>query len=85
MTRETSLASLDEAITELRTSIKNVTDAEVRKELEKTLKNLMKAREKMNPTRPLSSLYVVIIPFVAIFAMIGAYYFLHAGKCADRK
>ena len=33
MTRETSLASLDEAITELRTSIKNVTDAEVRKEL----------------------------------------------------
>ncbi len=49
MTRETSLASLDEAITELRTSIKNVTDAEVRKELEKTLKNLMKAREKMNP------------------------------------
>ncbi len=85
MTRETSLASLDEAITELRTSIKNVTDAEVRKELEKTLKNLMKAREKMNPTRPFSSLYVVIVPFVAIFAMIGAYYFLHAGKCADRK
>ena len=75
MTRETSLASLDEAISELRTSIKNVSDTEVRKELEKTLKNLMKAREKMNPARPFSSLYVVTLPFVVIFAMVGIYYF----------
>lgn len=81
MTRETSLASLDEAISELRTSIKNVSDAEVRKELEKTLKNLMKAREKMNPARPFSSLYVVTLPFVVIFAMVGIYYF---SRCAAK-
>ncbi|MDD3145815.1 MAG: hypothetical protein PHD82_00815 [Candidatus Riflebacteria bacterium] len=84
MTRETSLASLDNAITELRTSIKNVSDTEVRKELEKTLKNLMKAREKMNPARPFSSLYVVTIPFVVIFALVGIYYFSRlAGKCTN--
>ncbi len=85
MTRETSLASLDEAISELRNSIKNVSDAEVRKELEKTLKNLMKARERMNPARPFSSFYVVTIPFVIIFAMVGIYYFSRvAGKCASK-
>ncbi len=83
MTRETSLASLDNAIAELRTSIKNVSDVEVRKELEKTLKNLMKAREKMNPSKPFSSFYVVTIPFVIIFAMVGVYYFSRmAGKCS---
>jgi Cu/Ag efflux pump CusA len=81
MTRETSLANLDEAIIELRNSIKNVSDAEVRKELEKTLKNLMKAREKMNPSKPFSSLYVVAIPFVVIFAMLGVYYF----SCMSKK
>lgn len=84
MTRETSLASLDTAISELRTSIKNVSDAEVRKELEKTLRNLMKAREKMNPAKPFSSFYVVTIPFVIIFAMVGVYYFSRlAGRSSN--
>lgn len=83
MTRETSLASLDEAIAELKTSIKSVSDTEVRKELEKTLKNLARAREKMNPAKPFHSIYVVAIPFVLIFVMIGAYYFSRQlqGKC----
>ncbi len=86
MTRETSLASLDEAISELRSSIKNVSDGDVRKELEKTLKNLMKAREKMNPAKPFSSFYVVTIPFVVIFAMVGIYYFSRmSGGCSDQE
>ena len=83
MTRETSLASLDEAICEWQASIKNVSDSDVRKELEKTLKNLMRAREKMNPAKPFSSFYVVTLPFALIFALIGVYYFsrLLPGKC----
>ncbi len=81
MTRETSLANLDEAIIELRNSIKNVSDTEVRKELEKTLKNLLKAREKMNPAKPFSSLYIVAVPFVVIFTMLGIYYF----SCMNKK
>ncbi|NCB37954.1 MAG: hypothetical protein EOM80_04220 [Erysipelotrichia bacterium] len=83
MTKETTLASLDEAITELKTSIKNVSDVEVRKQLEKTLKNLIRARERMNPAKPFSSFYVVALPFIAIFVMIGSYYFSrqHAKEC----
>lgn len=83
MTRETSLASLDTAIAELKTSIQNVPEGEVKKELEKTLKSLVKAREKMNPSRPFSSLYVVVAPFVAIFVLVGIYYFSRQfhGKC----
>ncbi len=73
--KETTLESLDNAIAELKNSIKSVSDNEVRRELEKTLKNLVKAREKMNPARSFSSVYMVTLPFVAIFVMLGAYYF----------
>lgn len=87
MTRETSLASLDEAIIELKTSIKSVSDTEVRKELEKTLRNLARARERMNPAKPFSSIYVVALPFVLIFAMVGVYFFsrMLPGKCHETK
>lgn len=73
--KESTLESLDNAIAELKNSIKSVSDAEVRKELEKTLKNLVKAREKMNPAKPFTSFYVVALPFVLIFVMTGIYYF----------
>lgn len=73
--KESTLESLDKAIAELKNSIQSVSDNEVRKELEKTLKNLVKAREKMNPARSFTSAYVVAALFVAIFVMLGAYYF----------
>lgn len=73
--KESTLESLDNAIAELKNSIKSVSDAEVRKELEKTLKNLVKAREKMNPAKPFTSFYVVALPFVLIFVLTGIYYF----------
>jgi len=73
--KESTLESLDKAIAELKNSVKSVSDNEVRKELEKTLKNLTKAREKMNPARSFSSVYLVAAPFVVIFVMVGAYYF----------
>lgn len=78
--KESTLESLDNAIVELRNSIKNVSDPEIRKELERTLKNLLKAREKMNPAKPFTSIYVVAVPFVLIFAMTGIYYFLRMLK-----
>ncbi len=73
--KETTLDSLDKAIAELKISIKNISDNEVRKELEKTLKNLIKAREKMNPGKPMVSFYMVSIPFIFIFVLTGIYYF----------
>jgi len=73
--KETTLESLDAAIAELKKSIDNVSDTEVKKELEKTLKNLLRAREKMNPVRPFTGHYVVALPFVLIFALVGIYYF----------
>lgn len=73
--KETTLESLDTAIAELKKSIDNLSDADIKKELEKTLKNLLRAREKMNPTRPFTSHYIVALPFVLIFTLIGIYYF----------
>jgi hypothetical protein len=73
--KETTLESLDTAIAELKKSINNVSDAEVRKELEKTLKNLVRAREKMNPARPFTAHYIVALPFVLIFVLLGIYHF----------
>ncbi|MBU1106528.1 MAG: hypothetical protein KKB51_07690 [Candidatus Riflebacteria bacterium] len=73
--KETTLESLDTAISELKKSVDNVSDADVRKELEKTLRNLVRAREKMNPARPFTAHYVVALPFVLIFMLIGVYYF----------
>ncbi len=73
--KESTLESLDNAIAELKSSIKNVSDSDVRKELEKTLKNLVKAREKMNPAKPFTSFYLVSLPFVLIFVLTGIYYF----------
>jgi len=73
--KETTHESLDTAISELKKSINNVSDTEVRKELEKTLKNLVRAREKMNPARPFTAHYIVALPFVIIFMLIGGYYF----------
>lgn len=78
--KETTLESLDKAIIELRNSINSISDTEVRKELEKSLKNLLKAREKMNPAKPFTSLYVVALPFVIIFVMTGIYYFSRITK-----
>lgn len=73
--KETTLESLDAAIAELKKSINNISDADVKKELEKTLKNLLRAREKMNPARPFTAHYIVALPFVLIFTLIGIYYF----------
>lgn len=69
------MESLDTAIAELKTSVASVPDVGVRKELEKTLKNLKRAREKMNPPTHLRSYYIIAIPFVIIFIMTGIYYF----------
>ncbi len=82
--KESTLESLDKAIAELKTSIKDVSDTEVRKELEKTLKNLIKAREKMNPAKPFTSFYLVAVPFVLIFALTGIYYFVRMMKKESR-
>lgn len=75
--KETTLAGLDSSIAELRSSINNISDPEIRKELEKTLKNLIKAREKMNPSRHFSMFYFILLPFVIVFAICGIYYFSH--------
>jgi hypothetical protein len=73
--KESTLSSLDNSIEELKKSIDSINDPSVKKDLEKTLNNLMKARAKMSPCKPVRSIYFVIIPFVAIFVMIGSYYF----------
>jgi hypothetical protein len=73
--RESTLSSLDISIEELKKSIASVSDPALKKDLEKTLNNLMKARAKMNPGKPMRSIYFAIIPFVAIFVMVGGYYF----------
>lgn len=82
--KETTLASLDSSIAELKNSINNISDPEIRKELEKTLKNLIKAREKMNPARHFPMLYVVLLPFVVVFAICGIYYFSHHKPGSNR-
>lgn len=79
--KESTLTSLDKSIEELKSSIEGVSDPAVRKDLEKTLNNLKKARARMNPAKPVRSIYSVIMPFVAVFVLVGAYYF----ACRERK
>ena len=79
--KETTLASLDNSIAELRKSIEEISDPRTKKELEKTLKNLIKAREKMNPARHFSMLYFVLVPMVFVFVMLGICYF---GYCRHK-
>ena len=73
--KESTLSSLDNSIEELKKSIDTVSEPSLKKDLEKTLNNLMKARAKMNPCKPVSGFYLIIVPFVLIFVMIGGYYF----------
>ena len=73
--KESTLSSLDNSIEELKRSIDSVSEPSLKKDLEKTLNNLMKARAKMNPGKPVSGFYMVIIPFVLIFVLVGGYYF----------
>ncbi len=73
--KESTLSSLDNSIEELKKSIDSVNDPALKKDLEKTLNSLIKARGKMNPCKPIGSIYMVIIPFVIIFVLIGGYYF----------
>lgn len=81
--RESTLSSLDNSIEELKKSITSVSDPALKKDLEKTLNSLMKARGKMNPGKPMGSIYMVIIPFVVIFVMIGGYYFARKERCGQ--
>lgn len=73
--KESTLSSLDSSIEELKKSIATVKNSALKKNLEKTLNNLVKAREKMNPNKPNSNIYMVIIAFVIIFVLIASYYF----------
>lgn len=73
--KESTLASLDNSIDELKKSIDSVNDTAVKKDLEKTLNNLKKARAKMTPGKPMGSLYVAIIPFIIVFLLLGTYFF----------
>lgn len=78
--KESTLASLDNSIEELKKSINSVNDPVVKKDLEKTLNNLMKAREKMGPARQVKSVYFALIPLVAVFVLLGGYYFARKEK-----
>jgi hypothetical protein len=73
--KESTLASLDNSIDELKKSIDSVNDTAVKKDLERTLNNLKKARDKMTPGKPMGSLYVAIIPFIIVFLLLGTYFF----------
>ncbi|MEW6708977.1 MAG: hypothetical protein AB1403_04075 [Candidatus Riflebacteria bacterium] len=82
--KESTLTSLDDSIDELKKSIESVNDPKLKKELEKTLSNLVKARGRMNPCKPMGSIYVVFIPFIIIFVMIGGYYFARRERTTQK-
>ncbi|MFZ5950436.1 MAG: hypothetical protein ACOYXC_07005 [Candidatus Rifleibacteriota bacterium] len=82
--KESTLTSLDDSIDELKKSIESVNDPKLKKELEKTLSNLVKARGKMNPCKPMGSIYVALLPFIIIFVMIGGYYFARRERAAQK-
>lgn len=78
--KESTLASLDNSIEELKKSINSVSDPAVKKDLEKTLSSLIKARAKMTPGKPMGSMYFAIIPFIMVFVLLGGYYFARKEK-----
>lgn len=79
MTVETPIKNLEAAIEELKRSTKDIQHRRTRNKIEKTIAEMEEAKEKLrNPqlqTRSFKSLYFVIIPFVALFAFLGVYYF----------
>ena len=64
--KQSTLAELDVSINELKKSIDNVDDTKVKKELDKTLKRMIKARNKINPSSSFSFLYIVAFSFFLI-------------------
>lgn len=82
--KESTLASLDNSIEELKKSINSVSDPTVKRDLEKTLNSLVKARAKMNPGKPMGSIYFAIIPFIIVFVLLGGYYFAKKEKISGK-
>lgn len=64
--KQSTLEELDCSINELKKSIDNIGDQKVKKELDKILKRMLKARNKINPSSGFSFVYMVAFSFFVI-------------------
>lgn len=89
MTVETPIKNLEAAIDELKRSVKDIQHRRTRNRIEKTIAEMEEAKEKLinpkNKPHSFKSLYFVIIPFVALFAFIGIYYFGYYDKASTNR
>jgi uncharacterized membrane protein (DUF106 family) len=83
MNENTQIKNLELAIDELKKTAKEIKHKRTRSKIEKTIARMEESKNRIkNPKakRSFKPFYVVTIPFVMVFILLGTYYFSKAQK-----